>query len=114
MDTHLKSEQERITGPAVRAPSVQRRDPRRCLHEGPKDCSGGVLGGLRASLLSPEFEWRWKWRWGESNPRPQAIVRVFSGRSRWSISPRGSHRRRTSRPARVRCPTAAPGRSRLR
>jgi hypothetical protein len=23
------------------------------------------------------------WRWGESNPRPQATVQGFSGRSRW-------------------------------
>jgi len=28
------------------------------------------------------------------------------------ISARGSHRRRTLRPARVRCPSAAPGRNR--
>jgi hypothetical protein len=56
---------------------------------------------------------RW-WRWGESNPRPRATDQGFSGRSRWKISPRGSHRRSASRPARVRCPTAAPGRSRSR
>jgi hypothetical protein len=55
-----------------------------------------------------------KWRWGESNPRPRATDQGFSGRSRWRISPRGSHRRSASRPAQVRCPTAAPGRSRCR
>ncbi len=54
------------------------------------------------------------WRWGESNPRPQATDQGFSGRSRRWVSPRGSRRRRTSRPARVRCPAAAPGRSHRR
>ena len=36
------------------------------------------------------------------------------GAARWKISPRGSHRQRTSRPARVRCSTAAPRRNRCR
>jgi hypothetical protein len=54
------------------------------------------------------------WRWRESNPRPRTIVRGFYERSqRWFSSP-GSRRQRTLRPARVRFPAAAPGRSRLR
>lgn len=52
------------------------------------------------------------WRWGDSNPRPRATDQGFSGRSRRKISSRDSRRRRTSRPARVRFPAAAPGRNR--
>ncbi len=41
---------------AVRAPSLQRCRPRGRIHQGPTHRPGGVLGGIRASLLSPEFE----------------------------------------------------------
>ena len=43
-------------GAAVGAATLQRRGAPGRLHQGPEDRSNGVLGGLRASLLSPEFE----------------------------------------------------------
>jgi hypothetical protein len=43
-------------GAAVGAPSPQRRRARGYLHQGPEDRSGGILRGVRASVLSLEFE----------------------------------------------------------
>ena len=43
-------------GATLRAPSLQRRRAQARPHQGSQDRPGGVLGGLRPSLLSPEFE----------------------------------------------------------
>ena len=43
-------------GAAVCSATLQRRGAPGRLHQGPEDRSNGALGGLRASLLSPEFE----------------------------------------------------------
>jgi hypothetical protein len=51
---------------------------------------------------------------GNRTPVPGRPFRASPGAAGGKVSPRGSHRRRTSRPARVRCPAAAPGRSRNR
>jgi hypothetical protein len=51
---------------------------------------------------------------GNRTPVPGRPFGTSPGAAGGKISPRGSRRRRTSRPARVRCPAAAPGRSHLR
>lgn len=43
-------------GAAVCSATLQRRGAPGRLHQGPEDRSNGALGGIRASLLSPEFE----------------------------------------------------------
>jgi hypothetical protein len=43
-------------GAAVSAPTLQRRDARGRLHQGPENRSGEFLRGVRASVLTPEFE----------------------------------------------------------
>ncbi len=51
---------------------------------------------------------------GSRTPVPRRPFGASPGAAGGWFSPRGSHRRRSLRPARVRCPAAAPGRSRLR
>jgi len=51
---------------------------------------------------------------GNRTPVPRRPFGASPGAAGGLVSPRGSHRRRSFRPARVRCPAAAPGRDRLR
>src|SRR5262245_3847765 len=89
-----------------RSPCEARRRARKILHRYEDgDTPNNAHAVRRVSTLGGG---------GNRTPDPGRPFGTSPGAAGGEISPRGSHRRRTSRPARVRCPAAAPGRSHLR
>lgn len=94
----------------------------RILLRGPRSGPSGEISDCTSahrslsSLLDACFLGALRFSGGGGNrtPVPGRPFRASPGAAGGEISPRGSHRRRTSWPARVRCPAAAPGRSRCR